>query len=154
MKRATGRRRGSGVRTAVGSDRELLRCAARAAERAYAPYSRFAVGAALLSAEGVIYTGCNVENASYGLTLCAERVAMGHAVASGARTIVKVAIVGGTSRRPAWPCGACRQVLAEFCDPATPVLVAGRGPLKGWLTGRLGDLLPQAFRLKRGTVAR
>lgn len=133
------------------TDRELLERAAAAAERAYAPYSRYPVGAALLGGDGTVYAGGNIENASYGLTLCAERSALSAAVNGGCRKIIKVAIVGGTARQPAWPCGACRQVLAEFCDPATPILVAGRGRPDRWLSRPLGELLPEAFRLNRKT---
>lgn len=131
------------------TDHELLQLAATAAKKAYAPYSRYPVGAALLAEDGRVFTGCNVENASYGLTLCAERAAICAAVSGGRLKILKVAIVGGTVRQPAWPCGACRQVLAEFCDPATPILVAGRGRINRWLTRPLGELLPASFRLKK-----
>jgi len=131
------------------TDYELLQLAAEAAKKAYAPYSHYPVGAALLTADGQVFTGCNVENASYGLTLCAERAAICAMVSGGRPKILKVAIVGGTARQPAWPCGACRQVLAEFCDPATPILVAGRGRINRWLTRPLGELLPESFRLKK-----
>jgi cytidine deaminase len=132
------------------TDHELLRLAAAAARRAYAPYSQYPVGAALMAADGTVFVGCNVENASYGLTICAERAAVCAAVSGRRFKIIKVAIVGGTARQPAWPCGACRQVLAEFCDPATPILVAGRGRLDRWLTRTLGELLPESFRLNHG----
>lgn len=132
------------------TDRELLGQAAAAAARAYAPYSHYPVGAAVLADDGTVYTGCNIENASYGLTLCAERSAISAAVGGGQLKIRKVAIVGGSARQPAWPCGACRQVLAEFCDPTTPILVAGRGRIDRWLARTLGELLPEAFRLNRG----
>lgn len=96
-----------------------LAAAKSARERAYAPYSRFTVGAALVSAQGEIFTGCNVENLSFGLTLCAERVALGAAIAAGARRFQAIVIVADT-REPVSPCGACRQVLAEF-EPMLPV---------------------------------
>ena len=129
------------------SDRQLLRAAAAAARHAHAPYSRFRVGAALLTADGRVTTGCNVENASYGLTLCAERVAVGAAVAAGCRRFARLAVVGG-DRAPARPCGACLQVLAEFCGPEFPIVIASRrAPATGQrLT--LGQLLPQAFALR------
>lgn len=100
------------MRPARGDDR-LVQFAAEARRRAYAPYSRFRVGAAALAADGTIYTGSNVENASYPLSQCAERVAMHGAVAAGHRTIRTVAIVADGDE-PAMPCGACRQVMAEF----------------------------------------
>ncbi|MFL5437897.1 MAG: cytidine deaminase [Myxococcales bacterium] len=121
--------------------RRLLRAASRAREYAYVPYSRYPVGAAVL-ANGRIYAACNVENGSFPLSVCAERNAVGMAVASGARRIDAVAVVGGTSR-PASPCGGCRQVLAEFCDASVPVLYAipGGPPV----STTMGALLPHAF---------
>lgn len=114
---------------------------ARSARRhAYAPYSGYAVGAAVLTSDGRIFGGCNVENAAYGSTVCAERVALWTAVAAGARRVVAAAVVtpgGGT------PCGCCRQVLIEFGDPDMPIAVAGT---EGAPTlYRLGDLLPHAW---------
>ncbi len=127
---------------------EPLLAAARAAARnAYCPYSRFAVGAALLADDGRLFTGANVENASYGLTLCAERAALVAAVSAGARTFRALAVAGG-SRTPAMPCGACRQVLAEFCSDAMPLFCttrSGRAPARHTTLGRL---LPDAFRLQ------
>ncbi len=99
----------------------LLDVAQAAREQAYAPYSRFRVGAALLTEKGTIYRGCNVENVSYGLTICAERVAIQTAVAAGERDFKAVAIVTGAAT-PASPCGACRQVLAEFGSDLQVVL--------------------------------
>jgi len=126
--------------------RDLLVQAAReAAQQAYCPYSKYHVGAAVLAEDGQVYSGCNVENASYGLTMCAERVAVFKAVSHGCRALVALAVVGGSSAKPASPCGACRQVLVEFAAAETPVFIA---PLKkgGRITETtLGALLPMAF---------
>lgn len=107
-------------------------------EQAYAPYSKFAVGAALLTRDGRVVVGCNVENLSYGLTQCAERVAIGAAVAAGRRDIVAVAVVADT-KVPISPCGACRQVMAEFAIER--VMLANRDER---LEFRLDELLPRA----------
>ena len=99
---------------------ELLSLAARARESAYTPYSGFAVGAALLTSDGTVYTGCNIENAAFTPTVCAERVAVFRAVADGKRDFAAIAVVGGKAGESAarcTPCGVCRQVLAEFCHP-------------------------------------
>jgi cytidine deaminase len=127
--------------------RALVAAAKRVRARAYAPYSRFAVGAAVLDERGRVHSGCNVENASYGLTVCAERNAIAVAIAAGAHRIIAVAVVTASSP-PSAPCGACRQVMAEVAGDETPILLA---PAKGQATTlrcRLGDLLPRAFRLK------
>ncbi|MCU0750316.1 MAG: cytidine deaminase [Akkermansiaceae bacterium] len=116
----------------------LLEEAWKARDRAYAPYSKFHVGAALLAADGRIFSGCNVENISYGLTNCAERVAIGAAVAAGVREFVAVAVVADTTV-PISPCGACRQVLAEFRVPR--VMLANRAAREEFL---LEELLPRA----------
>lgn len=124
----------------------LLEAATSARERAYAPYSHFAVGAALLGTDGKTYTGCNVENASYGLTLCAERAAVAAAVAAGCRSFVALAIVADTGmEKIVTPCGACRQVLAEFA-PGLTLVCANIGGQSA--TYRLGDLLPHRFDLE------
>jgi len=125
----------------------LLKAASLASRKAYAPYSRFHVGAALLLRGGRIVTGCNVENASYGLTTCAERVAIQNAVAAGQLDFTAIAVVADGKDIPL-PCGACRQVLAEFCDPAMPVLVAKRSFLRKVQVFRLQELLPNVFKLK------
>lgn len=123
----------------------LLKAAADARQTAYAPYSGFTVGAALLDEDGNVYTGCNVENASYGETCCAERVAIFKAVSNGSSRFKAIAVVGApkdaSPDKPCTPCGSCRQVMAEFCDDDTVVLS------NGWET-TLGALLPEAFRLK------
>jgi len=132
----------------------LLQAAAEAMADAYAPYSRFRVGAALLASNQKIYTGCNVENVSYGLTICAERVAAVKAVADGQREFRAVAIVSdGTT--PPFPCGACRQFLAEFALPGMIVAAATRKDLADPRLLTLRELLPHAFRLdKKGTTSR
>jgi cytidine deaminase len=119
----------------------LLREADAARRAAYAPYSRFAVGAALLTASGRIVHGCNVENESLGLTICAERNAVGRAVASGERRFVAIAVSAGV-RVSASPCGACRQVLHELA-PEIRVIWRGRGGRI--MNRRLTALLPHAF---------
>jgi len=122
-----------------GMDWETLIAAAwEARERAYAPYSNFQVGAALMAEDGRIFVGCNVENLSNGLTLCAERVAIGAACAAGVRRYLGVAVVADT-KVPISPCGACRQVLAEFGVPE--VLLANR---ETRLRFRLDELLPRS----------
>lgn len=119
-------------------EQELIALAANAREHAYAPYSGFAVGAAVLTADGSVFTGCNVENASYGLTICAERAAIFAAVAAGKREITKLALVTDTAP-PAAPCGACRQVLAEFAPGAEVVAANTAGEHRSW---KAEDLLP------------
>ena len=111
-----------------------------AAVRAFAPYSRFRVGAALRDAHGDVYVGCNVESASYGLTICAERMALGAAVAAGARALRRVAVTTEVDP-PAAPCGACRQLLAEF-GLDLEVLAVGPTSERRWT---LAALLPDAF---------
>jgi len=134
------------------SPEPLLAAARAAARNAYCPYSRFAVGAALLADDGRLFTGANVENASFGLTLCAERAALVAAVSAGARTFRALAVAGG-SRTPAMPCGACRQVLAEFCPDAMPIFYATRGNRGAIRCTTLGRLLPDAFRLQPSLAA-
>ena len=123
----------------------LLHAAQAAAENAYAPYSDFPVGAALLATNGAILTGVNVENASFGLTLCAERTALVKAISEGHRDFQAIAV--WASRRPhgsVTPCGACRQVMAEFLSPQTPVIMTdeSNGQLR---ILSMTELLPEAF---------
>jgi len=121
-------------------DRERLAAAASAAAAAsYSPYSRFRVGAALLCADGIIVTGSNVENRSYGLTICAERAAAASAVSAGRRRFLAVAVFTPDSVRAVAPCGACRQVLSEFAPPEAPVFMEGSGDR---LESTLGQLYP------------
>ena len=125
---------------------ELVQEAVRAADAAYCPYSRFQVGAAVVGDDGKIYTGCNIENASFGLTNCAERTAIFKAVSAGCRAIRALAVAGGTPEQPASPCGACRQVMAEFGKADLPVSITDRDG-KQIRTVTLGDLLPLSFSL-------
>ncbi len=123
--------------------RSALIAAARAVRRqAHAPYSKFRVGAAVLDERGRLHVGCNVENASYGLTVCAERNAVAAAVAAGARSIRAVAVASG-AHPPASPCGACRQVIAELGAPDTEILLVG--PRGAGEQTTLAALLPRAF---------
>ncbi|PED85125.1 cytidine deaminase [Bacillus cereus] len=113
--------------------------------KAYIPYSKFPVGAALVTKEGKIYTGCNIENASYGLCNCAERTAIFKAVSEGERDFSYLVITGETDG-PISPCGACRQVIAEFCDPKMPVLLTNVKGDKKEVT--VEQLLPGAFSIE------
>ena len=119
---------------------ELVRRAREVMRNAYAPYSRFHVGAALEAADGRIFVGTNVESASYGLTICAERMALGAAVAAGAKQFTRIAVTTAVDP-PAAPCGACRQLLAEF-GLDLEVISAGPKSERRWT---LGELLPAAF---------
>ena len=121
----------------------LVRAAARARERAVAPYSKFKVGAALLTKDGEIISGANVESASYGLTCCAERVALFNALTSGRKNFVAVAVVARAPGGP-MPCGACRQLLAEYA-PGAKVLVADSRALNKIREFPVRKLLPWAF---------
>jgi cytidine deaminase len=130
----------------AAAERRRLLAAARAVRaRAHAPYSKFRVGAAVLDERGRVHAGCNVENASYGLTVCAERNAVAAAVAAGAKRIRAVAVVADPV---ATPCGACRQVLAELAGPTADVLLAApQGKADDADATTLGALLPRAFSL-------
>ena len=125
--------------------KQLVESALAVRQRAYAPYSKFLVGAAVLTEDGTVFTGTNVENASYGLTICAERVAAAAAVAAGHRkiTAVAVATTGGAS-----PCGACRQFLAEFGGSMDVLMVDADRP-ENVRQMSLADLLPEQFHLEQ-----
>ncbi len=126
---------------------QLCDAAVNAMRSAYAPYSNFYVGAALLCESGRVYTGCNIENASYSVTCCAERVALFGAVAAGERDFKAIAIVGGKQGNfgPACaPCGVCRQALSEFCPPDMRVLLVTSD---GYEEYTLADLIPKSFDL-------
>lgn len=120
---------------------ELVRIALEARENAVAPFSRFKVGAALLADSGKIYTGCNVENASYGLTVCAERVAIFKAVSEGERRFTAICVTADTDRLTP-PCGACRQIIWEFCGNVPVILANLKGARKEY---RMLDLIPDPF---------
>lgn len=119
----------------------LVEAARNVRDNAHAPYSKFKVGAALEGEDGGIFTGCNVENATYGLTMCAERVAIFKAISEGVRRFRRVAVVADTEVLTP-PCGSCRQLLWEFCGDAEVVLANLSGRTETW---RMRDLLPKAF---------
>ncbi len=124
---------------------ELVQMALKAMENAYVPYSGFHVGAALIADNGKVYTGCNIENASYGATICAERTAIVKAISDGARGIKAIAITSD-SPEATMPCGICRQTLAEFCAPDTPLYLSDRfGQYTAYV---FKDILPHAFTQK------
>lgn len=132
---------GSDPALASGVAESLVAAARIARDHAVAPFSGFAVGAAILTAGGRIVTGCNVENASYGLTMCAERVALLKALSEGERAFAAIAVVANTAQ-PTPPCGACRQLLWEYCGDV-PVVLANLTAIAA--THRLGALLPFPF---------
>lgn len=121
---------------------KLIFVAKKAMERAYAPYSNYKVGAALVCDDGTVFKGCNIENASYGLTNCAERSVIFSAITAGKREFKAIAIAASGEPAP-FPCGACRQVLAEFCNSDFPVYVASSAD--DYETMTLGELLPHSF---------
>jgi len=127
------------------SARELVDMALRAQRQAYVPYSGFHVGAAVLADNGKVYTGCNIENASYGATICAERTAIAKAVSDGARKILAVAVTSD-SEGPTQPCGICRQVMSEFCSEDMPLYLSNRNG--DYAEYAFRELLPNQFVLK------
>ena len=124
------------------TDRELVDLAFSMLERSYAPYSGFPVGAALLCADGAVFTGCNVENAAYGSTICAERTALVKAVSEGRRDGFAVLAVAGRSEDYCWPCGACRQMLHEFAPGLRLLVARGDGD---YVSTTLDALFPHGF---------
>ncbi len=123
---------------------DLISTATQAMQNAHAPYSGYKVGAALLCSDGSVFKGCNVENASFGLSNCAERTALFSAIAAGQIDFSAIAIAASDKPDP-FPCGACRQVLSEFCDTDFPVYIQQS---EGYKTTTLGELLPYAFEVK------
>ena len=124
------------------NDKELIQKAKEARKKAYAPYSNFKVGCALLTSSGKIFNGVNVESASYGLTICAERLAVFKAVSEGEKSFEKLVIVTDT-KEPKYLCGACLQVLSEFCQDLKIICATLKGKTK---TYSLNELLPKAFK--------
>ena len=129
------------------TDRELIRAAFAVRENAYAPYSRFRVGAALLTRSGRVFVGCNIENAAFSPTICAERAALAQAVSAGERAFAAIAIVGGRDGAgnplPTSPCGVCRQARFEFAGPELRVILAASET--EWQEYTLGQLMPLGF---------
>ena len=127
--------------------KELIAAALEARKKSYSPYSGYSVGAAILCKDGSIFTGCNIENASYGATMCAERTALFTAVAAGHRDFEAIAIVGGKADEAdlPYPCGICRQVMSEFCGRDFKIIVAKSE--KDFEEHTLGELLPHSFEL-------
>ncbi len=129
----------------------LIREALEARKKSYSPYSHYQVGAALLGKDGTIFRGCNIENAAYGPSNCAERTAFFKAVSEGCREFTAIAIVGGKAELTdeslldyAYPCGVCRQVMREFCDPESFLVLVGRNETD-YSVHSLKELLPEAF---------
>lgn len=126
-----------------GFMKRYLQKAVKASKKAYAPYSKFCVGAVVVTDSGKIFDGCNIENSSYGLTICAERMAIFKAVSEGFKKI-KAVYIYANAPEPVAPCGACRQVMAEFGDSDTVIVSYNGKAVKTW---KLGELLPEAFKL-------
>lgn len=132
------------------TSQELMQKAIEARRLAYAPYSHYKVGACLLGKDGSVYTGCNIENAAFGPSICAERTAIFKAVSQGVREFAAIAIAGGpedadeTQLKPAYPCGVCRQVMAEFCSRDFRIYCGDQAQPESYT---LGELLPNSFGL-------
>ncbi len=127
------------------TNEKLILLATQARENAYAPYSHFKVGAALLTESGKVYTGCNIENASYGETVCAERTAFFKAVSEGEKGFSKIAVVGGKHGENtviSYPCGACRQVMSEFCGENFKIILKDENEIREYT---LKEILPFSF---------
>ncbi len=125
---------------------ELIKLALEARKKAYSPYSGCKVGAALLTADGIVYTGCNIENASYGLTVCAERTAFFKALSDGHKDFEIIAVTGGREENPEtyfYPCGACRQIMSEFCGADFKIITAVSE--EDYTVNSLSELLPFSF---------
>lgn len=125
------------------ADTKLIELAIQASEHAYVPYSHFPIGAALVTKDGTIYTGCNVENASFPLTNCGERTAIFKAVSEGHQEFSELVVYGAESEKPISPCGACRQVMAEFFDQDLKVTLVAKN--KSTVVMTVGELLPYSF---------
>jgi cytidine deaminase len=128
-------------------NKELIELALNAREKSYSPYSKYKVGAALLCGSGKVYTGCNIENAAYTPSNCAERTAFFKAVSEGERKFKAIAIVGGYEGEPtrfAYPCGVCRQVMAEFCNPEEFRIICATST-DNYIEKTLGELFPDGF---------
>lgn len=126
----------------------LIEFALEAVKKSYAPYSNFHVGAALLTKDGQVFTGCNIENGAYSPSLCAERVAFAKAISEGVTEFEAIAIVGKEEnefKESCFPCGVCRQVMAEFCEPSFKIYLGN--DKSTFETYTLGDLLPNSFQL-------
>ena len=124
------------------TDKELVQAAFSMLERAYAPYSQFPVGAALLCKDGTVFTGCNVENAAYGSSICAERTALLKAVSEGHRDDWQAIAIAGRGEDYCWPCGSCRQMLYEFAPDLKILVARGDGT---FVTTTLAELMPRGF---------
>jgi len=120
---------------------KLIKEAEKARKKAYTPYSKFKVGAAVLCDDGKIFSGCNIENASFGLSICAERVAFFKAISEGSTKIKAIAVIGNTNK-PCSPCGACRQVISEFGEDIPLIMTNLKGDLR---IKKIKELLPEAF---------
>ncbi len=130
-----------GENTVKKEYKKLIKIAEKARKKAYTPYSKFKVGAAVLSVDGKIFTGCNIENASFGLAVCAERVAIFKAISEGSTKFEAIAVIGDTNK-PCSPCGACRQVISEFGEDIPLIMANLKGDVK---IKKIKELLPEAF---------